>query len=65
MRGTDWYATNYDDKTVAGRDRNHVNYDGVNVYGDEVTTNIKGVAAGLWVQELLLRLNMQLLIISF
>jgi outer membrane receptor protein involved in Fe transport len=47
MRGTDWYATNYDDKTVAGRDRNHVNYDGVNVYGDEVTTNIKGVAAGL------------------
>jgi hypothetical protein len=46
MRGTDWYATNYDDKTV-GRDRNHVNYDGVNVYGDEVTTNIKGVAAGL------------------
>jgi hypothetical protein len=24
-----------------------VNYDGVNVYGDEVTTNIKGVAAGL------------------
>jgi hypothetical protein len=47
MRGTDWYATNYDDKTVVGRDRNHVNYDGVNVYGDEVTTNIKGVAAGL------------------
>jgi hypothetical protein len=41
MRGTDWYATNYDDKTVAGRDRNHVNYDGVNVYGDEVTTNKK------------------------
>jgi hypothetical protein len=25
----------------------HVNYDGINVYGDEVTTNIKGVAAGL------------------
>jgi hypothetical protein len=24
-----------------------MNYDGVNVYGDEVTTNIKGVAAGL------------------
>jgi hypothetical protein len=48
-----------------GRDRNHVNYDGVNVYGDEVTTNIKGVAAGLLGAELLLRLNMQLLIISF
>jgi hypothetical protein len=47
MRGTDWYATNYDDKTNVGRDRSHVNYDGINVYGDEVTTNIKGVAAGL------------------
>jgi hypothetical protein len=39
--------TNYDDKTNVGRDRSHVNYDGINVYGDEVTTNIKGVAAGL------------------
>jgi hypothetical protein len=38
---------NYDDKTNVGRDRSHVNYDGINVYGDEVTTNIKGVAAGL------------------
>jgi hypothetical protein len=38
------YATNYDDKTNVGRDRSHVNYDGINVYGDEVTTNIKGVA---------------------
>jgi hypothetical protein len=46
LRGTDWYATNYDDKTNVGRD-SHVNYDGINVYGDEVTTNIKGVAAGL------------------
>jgi hypothetical protein len=46
LRGTDWYATNYDDKTNVGRDRSHVNYDGINVYGDEVT-NIKGVAAGL------------------
>src|SRR3970040_683182 len=31
MRGTDWYATNYDDKTVVGRDRSKVNYDGINV----------------------------------
>jgi hypothetical protein len=45
LRGTDWYT--YDDKTNVGRDRSHVNYDGINVYGDEVTTNIKGVAAGL------------------
>jgi outer membrane receptor protein involved in Fe transport len=47
MHGTDWHATNYDDKTVVGRDRSHVNYDGINVYGDEVTTNIKGVGQSL------------------
>ncbi|MFV5700307.1 TonB-dependent receptor domain-containing protein [Flavobacterium sp. XS2P12] len=47
MRGTDWHATNYDDKTVVGRDRSNVNYDGINVYGDEVTTNIKGVGQSL------------------
>lgn len=47
MRGTDWYATNYDDKTVVGRDRSNVNYDGINVYGDEVSTNIKGVGNAL------------------
>jgi hypothetical protein len=41
MRATEWHATNYDDKTVMGRDRSHVNYNGINVYGDEVTTNIK------------------------
>jgi hypothetical protein len=23
MRGTEWHAVNYDDKTVAGRDRSH------------------------------------------
>jgi outer membrane receptor protein involved in Fe transport len=47
MRGTDWHATNYDDKTIAGRDRSHVNYEGINVYGDEVSTNIKGVGQTL------------------
>ncbi|MFV5694055.1 TonB-dependent receptor domain-containing protein [Flavobacterium sp. LB3P122] len=47
MHGTDWHATNYDDKKVAGRDRSNVNYDGINVYGDEVTTNIKGVGQSL------------------
>ncbi|MFV5687226.1 TonB-dependent receptor [Flavobacterium sp. ZT3R25] len=47
MHGTDWHATNYDDKTVVGRDRSNVNYDGINVYGDEVTTNIKGVGQSL------------------
>ena len=47
MRGTDWYATNYDDKTRPGIDRSNVNYDGINVYGDEVSTNIKGVGQSL------------------
>lgn len=47
MRGTDWYATNYDDKKTEGIDRSNVNYDGINVYGDEVSTNIKGVGQSL------------------
>ena len=41
MKGTDWYATNYDDISVAGRDRTHHGYNGINVYGDEVAINLK------------------------
>jgi outer membrane receptor protein involved in Fe transport len=47
MQATDWYATDYSDKTVAGIDRSNPNYDGINVYGDEVSTNIKGVGQSL------------------
>lgn len=47
MRGTDWWATDYTDKTVEGRDRSHHNYDGMNVYGDEASTNIRGVGQSL------------------
>lgn len=49
MDGTDWYATNYDDKNNQGKGftRSNVNYDGINVYGDEATTNIKGVGQAL------------------
>ncbi|MRX40742.1 TonB-dependent receptor [Flavobacterium sp. LC2016-23] len=47
MEATDWYATNYNDKTVSGIDRSNINYDGINVYGDEVSTNIKGVGQSL------------------
>lgn len=47
MTGTDWYATNYNDKKIAGIDRSNINYDGINVYGDEVSTNIKGVGQAL------------------
>lgn len=47
MEATDWYATNYNDKTISGIDRRNINYDGINVYGDEVSTNIKGVGQSL------------------
>jgi outer membrane cobalamin receptor len=47
MNGTDWHATDYNDKDVDGRDRSHQNYNGINVYGDEASTNIKGVGGKL------------------
>ena len=43
MKGTDWYATNYDDVSVAGRDRSHHSYNGINVYGDEAVLNLKNM----------------------
>ncbi len=56
MRGTDWFATNYDDKTNPGRDRSHQNYDGINVYGDEASVNLYDVgqsmiSSGAWAQN--------------
>ncbi len=47
LSGTDWYANNYNDISVPGRNRNHQNYNGINVHGDEASTNIKAVAQGL------------------
>ncbi|WP_439151033.1 TonB-dependent receptor domain-containing protein [Winogradskyella sp.] len=48
LDGTDWFATNYDDKDMPGGTREtNINYDGVNVYGDNVTTNINDVAQTL------------------
>jgi outer membrane receptor protein involved in Fe transport len=49
MEGTDWYATNYDDRKRQGQGitRSDVNYDGMNVYGDEISTNINDVSDGL------------------
>lgn len=50
MKGTDWYATDYRDKDLVnnvGLDRSYHNYNGINVYGDEATTNLNGVAKGL------------------
>ncbi len=49
MEGTDWYAVNYDDRARQGEGitRSDVNYDGINVYGDEASTNIKAVGQAL------------------
>ena len=45
LNGTDWFATNYDDKDTPGGTReSNINYDGVNVYGDNVSTNIRDAA---------------------
>lgn len=47
LKGTDWAATSEVDKFVDGATRANLNYDGINVYGDEVSTDIKGVAITL------------------
>ncbi len=43
LRGTDWFATNEINLENPDIDRSDPNYDGLNVYGDEVSTNIRGV----------------------
>lgn len=50
MSGTDWYATNYDDKYRQGQGitRSDKSYDGINVYGDDLPINLGAYApAGL------------------
>ena len=51
LDGTEWYATDYrntsNGKYIAGDRNSDRNYDGLNVYGDEVSTNINGVAQTL------------------
>ncbi len=47
LKGTDWAATSEVDKFTPGNTRANINYDGINVYGDEVSTDIKGVAQSL------------------
>ncbi|MFZ4680683.1 MAG: TonB-dependent receptor [Flavobacterium sp.] len=46
MKGTDWYANNYNGidangNEVSGVDRNDPSYNGINIYGDEVAVNLK------------------------
>ncbi|PIB27268.1 hypothetical protein BFP77_13100 [Maribacter sp. 4U21] len=47
LDGTDWAATSEVDKFNPGATRADLNYDGINVYGDEVSTDIKDVAVTL------------------
>jgi iron complex outermembrane recepter protein len=48
LDGTDWAATSEVDKlNPANTRQNSLNYDGINVYGDEVSTDIRGVAVTL------------------
>ncbi len=50
MRGTDWYATNYNEYVngkITGNSRVSPGYNGLNVYGDEVATNLASLAPAL------------------
>jgi outer membrane receptor protein involved in Fe transport len=53
LKGEEWHATDYRNtngigETLKAGDRNSdINYDGVNVYGDEVSTNLRGVGQAL------------------
>ncbi|MEO0060130.1 MAG: hypothetical protein RLZZ312_1777 [Bacteroidota bacterium] len=47
MRGTDWYANDQSDLANPGADRSFHNYNGLNVYGDEASTNLRNVGASL------------------
>jgi iron complex outermembrane recepter protein len=51
LQGTDWFATDYRNsrggKLVAGDRESDINYNGVNVFGDEASTNMNGVALAL------------------
>ena len=47
LKGTDWYAVSDVDVLNPGNTRANPNYDGLNIYGDEVSTNIRGVGQAL------------------
>lgn len=48
LKGTDWWAVDQADlSNPMGTRENDVNYNGTNVYGDEVSTNIRGVGQAL------------------
>src|SRR5690606_10328210 len=47
LKGTDWAADNMTAKPGTGDTRADLDYDGINVYGDEVSTNIRSASGGL------------------
>ncbi len=47
LKGTDWTANNYQGKPGTGDTRASIGYDGYNIYGDEVSTNIRAASGGL------------------
>ncbi|WP_298900799.1 TonB-dependent receptor [uncultured Psychroserpens sp.] len=48
LKGTDWAATSeVDNDLVGGTRATNINYNGINVYGDEVSANIRGLAGGV------------------
>ena len=49
LKGTEWYATDYNDYANPGNTRENPGYDGLNIYGDEVSTslNFDALAGGL------------------
>ena len=54
LRGTDWFAVSEQDlDTPGGTRESNVNFDGLNIYGDEVSTNLRDVADILEAQGLI------------
>lgn len=51
LKGTDWAATSEVDKFSPGRTRAHYGYDGINVYGDEVSTNIRAASGSTLIPD--------------
>lgn len=47
LEGTDWFAVSQDNVLMPGTGRELNDYDGLNVYGDEVSTNIHAVGISM------------------
>src|SRR5690606_15021469 len=47
LEGTDWFAVSQDNVLRPGTGREQHDYDGLNIYGDEVSTNIRSVGLSM------------------